>query len=149
MRDFLHLYAATGFDESRKAECAVKAGYSKSSANVMANRVLEHPAFRDIINQELDIQGITAPRLVRKIDELLECKHPLAPDMPDNKEQRETLKMTIQIRDGFPPKKVDIRKVEARYDLTDEDKERLDKVDWGDDVVDGEVVEEEEAIEPF
>jgi len=149
MRDFLQLYAATGFDETRKTECAIKAGYKGDSAVVSANRVLEHPAFRDLINQELDIQGISAPRLVRKIDELLECKHPLAPEMPDNKEQRETLKMTIQIRDGFPPKKVDIRKVEARYDLTKDDKERLDGVDWGEDAVDGEVVEEEEVIEPI
>lgn len=149
MRDFLKLYAATGFDQSKKIDCAVKAGYSEKSAKVMADRSLAHPVFRDIINKELDEQGINAERIVNKINELLECKHPFNPQVPDNREQRETLKMTLQLRDAFPPKKVDVRKLEARYDLTDEDKERLDGVDWGDNVVDGEIVEEEEVIEPF
>lgn len=149
MRDFLKFYAATGFDESKKAECAVKAGYSEKGARARANRVLAHPVFREIINQELDDQGINAKRLVNKIDQLLECKHPFAPNMPDNKEQRETTKMALQLRDAFPPKKLDVRKLEARYDLTDEDKERLDKIDWGDEVVDGEIVKEEEEIESF
>lgn len=151
MRDFLQLYAATGFDQSKKIDCAVKAGYARSGASHMADRALDHPVFREVINKELDRQGILNPdRIINKLDQLLECRHPFRPNMPDNTEQRKTAEMVLKLGDAFPPKKVDINKREVRYDLTPEDKERLDKVDWGDDkAVDAEVIEEEELLEPL
>jgi len=143
-RDFLLLYAATGFDETRQKECLLKAGYSKSTAKTGANRILNMPVYREFILGELEKQNISAERVVSKIDELLDCKHPFRSNMPDNKEQRETVKMLLQVMDAFPPKKVDIRKTEARYELTGEDLERLNKENWGDEkVIEGEVVEEE------
>jgi hypothetical protein len=73
-------------------------------------------------------KNITLETLVDKHKELLEAKHPFAPNMPDNIVQLKAFQEGMKIMGGYPipEQKVDVRHSEE-YHISVEDQEKAAK----------------------
>ena len=147
-RLFFKYWKETKFAEGMAAECARKAGYAITNAKQRAHELKKNPTIRTAMQEALIEKGLDFDSIAGEAKRLaLDSRPPFAPDMPDNEVRRRTLEMVGKMHDVFPSHKVDIRKTEARYDLTATDLKRLD--DWdAEKIIDAEIIEEED-IESF
>ena len=111
---FLALWSNAGFDADLKNSCAVQAGWSPSSAAPKSNRIIRALKNNEKMQKALRKRGINYDKLAAKLEDLLEAKHPFAPERPDNMAQQKAMDTAIKIHDAFPPTKIDIEKNERK-----------------------------------
>lgn len=146
---FYELWAKTGFDLKKKTECARRAEYPFPAQ--AAYKIVHSSRVNDLIKEEMIRQGYTPEKIIEELDRLsFKSVNPFRPNMPDNKERRESIKMGLQLFDAFPAKKIDISKTETHFDLTLEEVKKLDEELGRETIFEAEVVkEEEDEVEPF
>lgn len=136
------------FASRKGAECARKAGYSSKWARQTALKLNSDSAIKTAIQEALDGADLTIDNMAKETKRLaLDCKHPFAPNMPDNEVRRRTLEMGFKLHDVFPSQKIDINKTTARYDMTPQDVKRLRDYK-AEQIIDAEIIEED-GIESF
>ena len=145
---FLEEQLKVRFADGKGAECARKAGYAPKCASNAASVLRRNPVIQTAMQKALNDEGLTLPVIAKETKRLaLHSQHPFAPDMPDNEVRRRTIEMTGKMYDVFPSHKIDIRKTEARYDMTPQDIKRFDDYK-ADEILDAEIIEED-GIESF
>lgn len=147
---FFKNLAKTGFNLNKKGDCAKKAGYPYPHQS--AYKILRSPRVNEAMQVEMVRQGYTPEEVIKELKRLtFKSMNPFRPNMPDNKERRESAKMGLQLFDVFPAQKVDIRKTEAHFDLSLDQVKELDKELGRETVIEEAeaVEEEEEEVEPF
>lgn len=148
-REFLRLFALSGFDERKKAECAMMAGYSPRYAQDRANQILNNPKLNDLLQQIMADRGLELEEVVDEHSRILTSgMHPFRPKMPDNMARLKAIDMAYKAFDVMPSAKVDIHKtVDAKYNMTIEDVRKMEQV-TGEKIIDAKIVEEDD-IEPL
>lgn len=146
---FYELWAKTGFDPKKRSECAERAEYPWPAQ--AAWKIAHSQRVNDLIKEEMINQDYTPAKLVKELKRLtFNSMNPFKPNMPDNKERRESTKMGFQLFDAFPAKKIDIHKTETHFDISVETVKKLDEELGRETVIDVEPIkEEEEDVEPF
>lgn len=133
---------------SERAKCAEDAGYANPHDAVRL--IDDRPRVREILEYEMDHQGLTVKKAVAKHVELFDCIHPLSKEeRPDNLAQLNALTLFYKIRDAYPATKVEIDKREEKT-VTHrfEDMHKRAAEIKGKDYVDGELVETYEDVGP-
>ena len=92
-----------------KKEAGIRAGYSESSAVAGVNNALRRAKGNEEFIKAMEEAGLTNKRLVEILKEGLEARHPLKPDQKDYHAIHKFLKDAIEIKQGFPPKKIDTK----------------------------------------
>lgn len=148
-REFLRLFAESGFDERKKAECAYKAGYSMKYAQDRANQILNNPKINDLLQQIMAERGLELEMVVDEHKRILTSgMHPFRPKQPDNIARLKAIDMAYKGYDVMPSTKVDVHKtVDAKYNMTIEDVRKMEEV-TGEKIIDAETIEEDD-IEPL
>lgn len=145
---FYELWAKTGFDPKKKTDCAKRADYPFPAQS--AYKILRSPRVNELMQKEMIDQGYTPQEAIAELKRLsFQSMNPFRPKMPDNAERRKSIKMGLDMFDAFPAQKIDIRKTEAHFELSIEDVKKLDEELGRETVIEAEVVEEEEEVEPF
>ena len=145
---FYELWAKTGFNPKKRTECARKAEYPWPAQ--AAHKIVHSNRVNELMKNEMIRQGYTPEEVITELKRLsFTCMNPHQPDMPDNKERRESAKMGFQLFDAFPAKKVDIHKTETHFDISLETVKKLDEELGRETVIDVEPIEEEDEVEPF
>jgi len=140
--------AKTGFDLSKRADCAKKAKYVYPDQ--AAYKILRSPRVNELIKKEMIDQGYTPAEVIAELKRLsFESMNPFKDKMPDNAERRKSIKMGLDLFDAFPAKKIDIHKTEARFDISVETVKKLDEELGRETVIDVDPEDEEEEVEPF
>lgn len=125
---FLALWSNSSFDPLVKNDCAVKAGYSRSTAPAKSNKIIKALIQNQKMQRAMKKRGISFDKLAGKLDDLLDAKHPFAPDQPDNLAQHKALDTALKIQDAFPPAKLEIDKHERKeIVITGEVVQRLER----------------------
>ncbi len=137
--EFIKNFAVARLDPKRQKECAIRAGYTPSSALVSTHRLLTREDVRRKVTEAMERAGVTLDMLADKHREMLNAMHPFAPKQPDNLARIQALNLAYKIGDFFPANKLDINKREEHVFLTQEDEERIRKAD---DAIDAEIVED-------
>ena len=114
--NFLKLWGETGFDSLKARNCALLAGYSEASASGIVKQILSSAPVREQVRCEMEKQGLTAAKLVKKHKDLLNAK---VNGGPDNQTQIRALKMGYELADAFPSKKVNISKKSEERHMVD------------------------------
>lgn len=147
-RLFLKYYSETGFADGKGAECVKRAGYSPKNAAQTACQLKRSPIIKTAMQEALDNEGLTIKAMAKEATRLaLNSMHPFAPTSPDNEVRRRTIEMAGKMHDVFPSTKIDINKVEARYNMTAGDLKKLDDYKAGQ-IIDAEIIEED-GVESF
>lgn len=138
----------TNFDKKKLVWCLIDAGYKPGKQpHALAWQIENSVAVRDQMQLYMDGDPrLTIQALVRKTGDLLNAKHPFRPNRPDNTEQRKTLEMAYKLRDVFPAKKLDIKKVTKSFNLNVDVAKRAQEIRPDEKVfgyVDAEEVEED------
>jgi len=146
---FYELWAKTGFDPKKKTECARRAEYPYPAQS--AYKIAHSSRVNELMKNEMIRQGYTPEEIIMELKRLsFKAMNPFQKKMPDNKERRESIKMGLQLFDAFPPKKVDIHKTEAHFDINVETVKKLDEELGRETIINVEPVDEgEEEVEPF
>ncbi|MFA5377636.1 MAG: hypothetical protein WC455_17935 [Dehalococcoidia bacterium] len=93
-----------------------------------ANRVAKKMFSNEALQRACRKQGVDMVRVAKKLDELLECEHPLAEGKPDNAVQHKAVETVIRVLNGNPTPKLDITNTERReIVITAEAAERFEK----------------------
>ena len=106
-------FIQSGYDLSKLRECAIQAGSAPVNAARVGANAIRKVANNPKMQKALRKQGISFDRLARKLDELLDCKHPQYPDQPDNLSQLKAFDMAVKIKDGYPSQKIELDKTET------------------------------------
>lgn len=138
---FIKLWSGSNFDPDAKVSCAEAAGFSPVRARQQGGRIINRLLQNKKMQKELKKAGVDLPRLARKIDQLLEAKHPLAalrknPETgvmeipPDNFIQLQAAQLGAKLHDAFAPTRIDMDKTERREIHIDADVvHRLERFD--------------------
>lgn len=152
-RAFLKHFTEAGFDNRKGKECAIKAGYTPTNAAARASELKRSPLIKTPMQKALIAKGLDFDAMAKETARLaLRSMSPFNPNMPDNEARRRTIEMAGKFHDAFPSQKIDIRKTEARYNMTEQDVQKLraykaeQALEQG--VIDAEIIEEE-GIESF
>lgn len=143
-RKFFEIWATKykfSFDDGALAKAYVEAGYSPYFANCNARTALYSSNLNKVVRIAMEKHNITIDRLVGKHAELLEAKHPFAPEMPDNIVQLKAFQEGMKLYGGYPVpiQKVDVTHSEE-YHISVEDQRRADKTFQ--DCTDAEIIED-------
>jgi len=92
-----------------KKEAGIRAGYSESSAVAGVNNALKRAMGNERFIKAMEEAGLTNERLVEILKEGLEARHPLKPDQKDYHAIHKFWKDAVEIKQGFPPKKIDTK----------------------------------------
>ncbi len=146
---YYELWAQTGFDPKKKTECARRAEYPWPAQS--AYKIAHSTRVNELMKEEMIRQGYTPEKVISELKRLsFEAMNPFNPDMPDNRERRESTKMGLQLFDAFPAKKLDIHKTETHFDISVETVKKLDDELGRETVIDIKPIEDkEEDVEPF
>lgn len=101
-------FKKTGYDLTKIEQCALDAGYPKENAKVNAVKAIRRIANNPLMQKALKKQGVTMKRLAKKLDELLDCKHPQFPDQNDNVIQMRAVELGVRLHDALPNPKLEI-----------------------------------------
>lgn len=126
-REALGNFIAAGLDPSKKAECAIAAGYAPSpNAGQAIDNVLSKPFIRQRIAEALERAGVNYDRIAEVIAEGLEAPHPTAEPRTDEDGKiiipkdynaiARFLKEAIDLHDLRPETK--IKKTEEKRSIT-------------------------------
>ena len=77
-RDAMKNYIEAGLDPSKKAACAIAAGYSPTTTGQAIDNVLSKPFIRQRIAEALEKAGVSYDRIAQVIAEGLNAVHPTA-----------------------------------------------------------------------
>jgi hypothetical protein len=130
-RKFFEIWATKykfSFDDGALAKAYVEAGYSPYFANKNAQTALYSSNLNRVVRIAMEKHNITIDCLVAKHAELLEAKHPFAPEQPDNIVQFKAFQEGMKLYGGYPVpiQKVDVTHSEE-YHISVEDQRRADK----------------------
>lgn len=130
-RMFFEIWATKynfSLDGGALAKAYVEAGYSPSDARGNAHKTLHSSNLNKVVRIIMAKKNITLGRLVDKHAQLLEAKHPFAPDQPDNVVQLKAWQEGMKLYGGYPVpiQKVDVTHSEE-YHISVEDQRRADK----------------------
>jgi len=93
-----------------KRQAAIQAGYSPSTASVMAKRLTDKLACNQAFIEEMHKQGLTIESIVGEIKRgMSEAMHPQHPEQPDNFNRRAYTDLAVKIYGGYAPTKYDVR----------------------------------------
>jgi hypothetical protein len=110
------------------AKAYIEAGYAPLYAQENAHKTLYSTNLNKIVRFIMMKKNITLARLVDKHAQLLEAKHPFAPEMPDNVVQLKAWQEGMKIMGGYPVpvQKVDVHHSEE-YHISIEDQRKAEK----------------------
>jgi hypothetical protein len=113
---FMDLWSGTGFDPTKKMDCALEAGFKPSGARMQPGRIIDRLAQNKKMQKALKKKGVTIDKLASKVAELMECNHPLAreKDRPDTMTQLRATELGIRLQDAMPPARLDIESNERK-----------------------------------
>ncbi|HET6453487.1 MAG TPA: hypothetical protein VFI02_03705 [Armatimonadota bacterium] len=106
-------FQETGYDLSTLRDCALQAGYPPANITPAIQKALKKIANNPKLQQALKKQGVTMSRVAKKLDELLEAKHPQYPEQNDNLAQGKALELAVKIMDAMPSQKIELDKTET------------------------------------
>jgi hypothetical protein len=91
------------------------AGYSPSTASVMANRLTNRLTCNQAFIEEMHRQGLTIEAIVGEVKrDMTEAMHAQNPTQPDNYNRRAYADLAIKLYGGYAPTKIDIEKREQK-----------------------------------
>ena len=110
------------------AKAYVEAGFSPLFARRNAYKTLYSSNLNKAVRFIMMKKNITLERLVDKFGQLLDCKHPFAPEKADNAIQLKAFQDGMKIMGGYPIpiQKVDVRHSEE-YHISVEDQRKAEK----------------------
>lgn len=148
---FITEWANMGFPkEAEKKAIALRiAGYTGNSPATQARNIINNPQNVKCIRFLMEKYDMGFPDLLKKHKEILNATHPFRPKQQDREVQRKGLDMAYKLGDYYPAQKVDIKKrTDASYSLNVRDIKRIEDC-TGEKIIDAEIIEEEEGIEPI
>jgi hypothetical protein len=113
-----------------KRQAAIQAGYAPSTASLMAKRLTDKLECNRYFIEIANKMGLTVEAIVGELKRgLLEARHPLHPDQPDNYNRRGYMDIAMKLFGAYAPTKIDmdIRKREYKIVLTPEILERFER----------------------
>ena len=113
-----------------KRQAAIQAGYSPGTASIMAKRLTDKLACNRYFMEEAHRQGLTVEAIIGELKRgLLEARHPLHPDQPDNFNRRGFMDIAMKLFGAYAPTKIemDVQKKEYKIVITPEIIERLER----------------------
>lgn len=116
------------FEGGSLKKAYVEAGYAPLYAAKNAYETLYSTNLNKAVRAIMVKKNITLERLVEKHAQLLEAKHPFAPDMPDNVVQLKAWQEGVKLYGGYPVpvQKVDVHHSEE-YHISIEDQRKAEK----------------------
>lgn len=120
---YQHYRLTTGMN---KHQCAEKAGYASPSASATKNE--RTMGGNELMQEALTREAVTYQTIAKKIKKILDCKHPFAPEQPDNQVQLKAVQEAGKILDSYPSQKIDINKTETKFIVSIEAKKMAEEL---------------------
>jgi len=144
---FLKLWGEKNFAKDAMTECALKAGYTLSSAKTIFYQFLKYDSpMRKALLQAMEENEFSIENTVKEHKRItFESMHPFRPLQPDNEVRRKAVAMAYKLFDVDPPKRVEVSKAQqTEVELDFEDVQRIEDY-TGEDLIDAEIIEEDNA----
>lgn len=103
-----------------KSKCFEKAGYAPGAKEPIGGN--------ELMQEALTREAVTCQTLAKKIKKLINCKHPFAPDRPDNQVQLKAVQEAGKIHEVYPNQKIDINKTEVKFVVSIEAKKMAEEL---------------------
>ncbi len=112
---FIEKLVEHNLDPSSRHDCAVEAGFKPGLPAVAnAGRIIKRLSRNPELQDALQRQKVDMDKVATKIKDLMDCKHPFAPNQPDTTIQLKATETAIRVLDANPPQKFEVDHNEHR-----------------------------------
>ena len=112
-----------------KRQAAIQAGYSPSSASIMAKKLTDRLASNKAFLEECERQGLTVHAIIKELKRgVTRAMHPGDPLQPDNFNRRGYLDIALKLFGAYPPLKMELDERRIEIQITPETLERIEKL---------------------